>query len=145
MIATMAERFETKYEPEPNTGCWLWISSVDGGGYGTIATKRGRAPAKAHRVAYELYRGPIPTGLTLDHLCRVPRCVNPAHLEAVTHRVNVLRGVSPTSRNAAKTVCLYGHALTIENTYTWNGRFQMRQCRLCRQRRKKEWQLRSAM
>lgn len=63
----------------------------------------------AHRVAYELCIGPIPTGLTIDHLCRNTRCVNPKHLEAVTLRENILRGTGPTAHNAAKSACRRGH------------------------------------
>jgi hypothetical protein len=64
-----------------------------------------------HRFVYELVRGRIPPGLTLDHLCRVRHCVNPYHLEAVPHRVNVLRGDSPLARKARQTHCANGHLL----------------------------------
>lgn len=141
MMKSLRERFETKYEPEPNSGCWLWTASQDGHGYGQLSNRRGVSPYKAHRIAYELFVGSIPDGLTLDHLCRIPSCVNPAHLQPVTLRENILRGVGPTSENAAKTYCCHGHELIPENTYIWSGPNQpiMRQCRLCRQRRKKEW------
>lgn len=66
----------------------------------------------AHRVAYEGAHGPIPTGLVIDHLCRVRWCCNPEHLEAVTDKVNILRGESPPARNARKTHCERGHELT---------------------------------
>ena len=83
----------------------------------------------AHRVAYELMRGPIPDGLTLDHLCRNVGCVNPDHLEPVTMKENILRGYSPAAQAARRDECAHGHAYTPENTYRYaNG---SRRCRIC--------------
>jgi hypothetical protein len=73
----------------------------------------------AHRVIYEYLVGPIPDGLSIDHLCRVRHCVNPAHLEPVTHRENVLRGQAPTAVNGRKTRCKRGHEF---NRTVRNGR-----------------------
>jgi hypothetical protein len=70
------------------TNCWVWQGKRVAG-YGYTYVKR-RA-VRAHRFYYELYRGPIPDGCVLDHLCRNPSCVNPAHLEAVSHTTNVRR------------------------------------------------------
>lgn len=67
----------------------------------------------AHRLAYEFIRGPIPDGLQLDHLCRVRRCVNPAHLEPVSQRENLIRGEGWAGKNARKTTCNKGHALSV--------------------------------
>jgi len=67
--------------------CWLWGMYVDPGGYGRMGIK-GLSPALVHRVSYELFVGPIPEGLHIDHLCGTRKCVNPAHLEAVTQREN---------------------------------------------------------
>ena len=74
--------------------CWLWEGNIATNSYGlyTANFSGQRQTKRAHRLAYELMVGPIPDGLELDHLCRVRNCVNPAHLEAVTHQENVLRG-----------------------------------------------------
>jgi hypothetical protein len=114
-------------EPEPNTGCWLWVRYVKPNGYGGLCF-RGRN-RYAHRVSYEAFRGPIPTGLHLDHLCRVRSCVNPDHLEAVTCRTNVLRGEGISAACARATSCSQGHEYTEANTYPWRD---ARYCRACR-------------
>ena len=77
-------------------GCWNWTSTTNGRGYGTFRV--GRVKVYAHRFAYETTVGPIKEGLVVDHLCRNPRCVNPAHLEPVTHLENVRRGLAPGHR-----------------------------------------------
>ncbi len=98
-IGTLWARLQTKFTPEPNTGCWLWTASIDEGGYGFlhVGTKReGTARmARAHRVAFELLRGAVPEGLVLDHTCRVRSCVNPQHLEPVSFADNIRRGAAP--------------------------------------------------
>ena len=81
------------FEPEPNTGCWIWTGATLNEGYGKIGVgRRGEGHRLAHRIMYELLRGPIPDGKELDHLCRFPRCINPWHLEPVTRSENQLRG-----------------------------------------------------
>ena len=122
------ERFDAKWIPEPNTGCWLWVGTTSPNGYGRFWSK-GRL-AYAHRHAYERWVGPIPDGLQLDHLCRVRCCVNPGHLEAVTCRENLLRGETFQAANAAKTHCIRGHEFTPENTHVRKG--GGRDCRTCR-------------
>jgi hypothetical protein len=106
------ERFEKRYVPEPNSGCWLWLMSCTSDGYGYFCGEH--VVVLAHRFAYEQRRGPIPAGLTIDHLCRVRSCVNPAHLEAVTNRENILRGQTLAAMNAAKIVARCGHPFTDE-------------------------------
>lgn len=79
-------------EYRPDLGpCWIWIGAIDPQGYGSFS----KPIRRAHRCSYTLVKGEIPQGLELDHLCRVRRCVNPSHLEAVAHIVNVYRGAAP--------------------------------------------------
>jgi hypothetical protein len=112
-------------------GCWEWDGAKNVGGYGMVHWA-GKRPV-THRVAYELAIGPIPDGLTLDHLCRNPGCCNPAHLEPVTMRENILRGTQLAAKNAAKTHCKRGHPFDAGNTKIHigpNGHPQ-RGCRAC--------------
>jgi len=115
----------TRFEVSPS-GCWLWTGPVDSRGYG-----RHGAPL-AHRLVYEILIGPIPNDMELDHLCRIPRCVNPSHLEPVTHAENVRRGevgAINRARQKALTVCKRGHEFTPENTRI--DRRGDRSCREC--------------
>lgn len=114
--------------PIPECGCWVWIGDATPRGYGRFMNQNGKV-VRAHRVFYELLRGPIPDGLSIDHLCRVTSCVNPDHLEAVTNKENVLRGIGPTARNAKKTHCPLGHEYDAANTrHDKKSRF----CRECK-------------
>lgn len=120
-----AERFWPKVEF--TLTCWHWTGARQAGGYGRFAVEHGHL-VLAHRWAYEAAMGPIPTDMTLDHLCRNTSCVRPDHLEVVTRELNSLRG----SRNATKTHCDRGHAFTPENTYVPPSRPHVRDCRECR-------------
>ena len=91
--------------------CWLWTASLGDKGYGRFRT--GNREYKAHRWAYLNLVGPVESGLELDHLCRIRSCVNPSHLEPVTHRVNMLRGHTIVAAKAAQTLCKRGHALDL--------------------------------
>jgi len=124
------ERFMDYISPEPMTGCWLWGGGSDSKtGYGKFRLGRKDGQAMAHRFAYEHFIGPIPEGMQIDHLCRQRLCVNPEHLEPVTIKENVLRGVGLSARNAKATHCIHGHELKPENTYVWRGQ---RECRACK-------------
>lgn len=109
---TLEERFWEKVEKTDK--CWIWKGARCGKGglYGHIKVD-GRMQ-RAHRVAYELCVGPITDGLTLDHLCRNTRCVNPKHLEPVSNKENCLRGISPAAVNSKKKTCPKGHEYDVE-------------------------------
>lgn len=121
--------------------CWPWLGSLAGYGYGRIWHRGRHVPA--HRFAYELLVGPIPEGMEIDHVkergCTRRNCVNPAHLEPVTRRVNTLRGDSFAGQNSRKTHCIHGHEFTPENTgITKKQRF----CRICKRRADREHEVR---
>lgn len=137
-INALVNRFWVKLARDPETECWEWTGAKNGSrGYGQIWVA-GRL-ALAHRVAYELMVGPIPEGLELDHLCCNPGCVNPAHMEPVTHRVNTLRGESPSAKNAVKTHCPAGHLYDEANIYRRPDRPSCRRCRACERERMRRY------
>lgn len=114
--------------------CWLWTGAKVHG-YGSIGRK-----GRVHRIIYEAMIGPIPDGLTIDHLCRQTACCNPTHMEPVTIKVNVLRGEGLTAQNARKTHCVRGHALTPDNVYLCKKRHGVeRHCRKCKSIRAKKY------
>ncbi len=112
--------------------CIVWTGGTNDAGYGIVSVKKNHY--RAHRVAYELQFGPIAEGLVLDHLCRNPCCVNPAHLEAVTDKVNIHRGEAKQiwEARAAKTHCKHGHLLDELNTRHSNSAYpHYRACKTC--------------
>jgi hypothetical protein len=140
---TLEERFWIKVDKAPGFGpwgdCWKWTAGVSNSGRGVFSVNTGRSTS-AHIVAYELVKGSIPKGLELDHLCRTGICVNPEHLEPVTHLVNMLRsslykgGISKTQRSLGFSIkrsqCKHGHPLSGKNLYV-NPNTGKRSCRAC--------------
>ncbi len=124
--------------------CWLWTGTKIRAkpdmleGYGQFYYKGGSV--RAHRFSYELSKGKISAGLTIDHLCRRPPCVNPDHLEAVTPRENILRGEGRPAKNYQKTHCINGHEFTEANTLRYRGGW--RGCLQCRRKCSRDWRLR---
>jgi hypothetical protein len=110
--------------------CWKW-NGVHFGGYAKVHVAKTKRYVSVHRVVYEDTNGPIPAHLEIDHLCRNTGCVNPLHLEAVTHHENMLRGI-PGKHLADRTHCPKGHAYDNANTRIGtNGRHRRRSCRTC--------------
>lgn len=132
---TLAERVFRRIQRAPS-GCWEWTGAREALGYGRFWLN-GRM-AYAHRVVYELLVEPIPDGLQIDHLCRNACCVNPSHLDVVTQRENLRRGVGFSGLNARKTHCSRGHEFSPENTAVQrNGSRQCLACRRLNQERAK--------
>ncbi len=140
MIVTRTERFQTKFDVD-KSGCWLWSGAKIPEGYGQFWN--GTKVVRAHRWSYEHYREKIPSHLELDHLCRISSCVNPDHLEAVTHQENILRGDAPAAKQARRSHCIYGHPLSGTNVY--NTRAGRRQCKVCIRRVQREsyWRMKA--
>lgn len=112
-LLSAQERFLSSVMPEPNSGCFLWIGFIDYNGYGKFSWKW------AHRLAYELFVGPIPRGLVIDHICSVRSCVNPDHLRAVTQKENIENTVARGRHfYARRTHCPNGHPYSGDNLCT---------------------------
>jgi hypothetical protein len=128
------ERFWTKVNKNgpvpaacPHLGpCWCWTAGLDAYGYGQFKPTGSRQNLKAHRFAYELLVGPIPEGLTIDHLCRIQRCVNPAHMEPTTMTENL-------RRRPKHDACKHGHPYA-EGNFRLEGR--SRRCLVCKRARR---------
>lgn len=135
----LEQRFWNRVSVDLDSGCWLWVGARDPKNYGQYGI--GWKVWAAHRVAYEAAKGWIPAGLEIDHLCRNPPCVNPDHLEAVTHQENMRRGDAGRisgNLNRAKTHCPQGHPYDVINTYTDSNGY--RSCKICRREHLRRWQ-----
>ncbi len=125
------DRFLRSIEASP-TGCWLWIRYIKPNGYASFGDENGDK-FYAHRFAYEYFIQSIPSGLDIDHLCRVRHCVNPTHLEAVTRRENLRRGNHRNMVIAETHWCHNGHLIAGDNIApSRDGRFR---CRICAKER----------
>lgn len=125
------KRFMAKVKKLDN-GCWFWTAYKDKLGYGRFLRATGKNML-AHRWSYLNLKGIIKEGLELDHLCRNPSCVNPDHLEAVSHQENMRRGITGQymkERSKLITHCPQGHEYNQENTYYHRGKYK--QCRICK-------------
>lgn len=130
-VNNVRNNISAAYVVNAETGCWIWIRGKDSEGYGKLTARRASGKVGgvlAHKYIYENIHGPVSEGLELDHLCRNPSCVNPAHLEPVTHAENVRRGKGNGFKD--QTHCKNGHAFTPDNTEIRPG--GGRNCRMCR-------------
>ena len=134
-VTSPQQRFWPKVQ-KLESGCWEWQCALTNG-YGVFWD--GKRQVRAHRFSYEhFYNSSIPDGLTLDHLCRNRKCVNPKHMEIVSKGENVLRGTSLPAQNATKLSCCHGHLFTLVNTYIKD---RWRYCRTCRKERARQYRL----
>ncbi len=130
MLKPTIARFLTKINVV-ESGCWEWIAYLNQYGYAKFQLNN--KIINAHRFIYEYYHGVICPDLTIDHLCRNRKCVNVAHLEQVTNKVNTQRGIN---HNTEKTHCIHGHEFDESNTRIYRGQ---RICRACERLNWKDW------
>ena len=127
------ERYWAKVKK--SNGCWLWTGATSRG-YGHFCSSP-YSTKMAHRISYMELVGSIPEGKQLHHLCEIRNCVNPAHLEPVTARENLLlSSKTAAAKLSSQTHCKRGHEFTAENTYVWGN---MRHCKECVRTRSREW------
>lgn len=136
--ARLPEKFRVRFEIRDCgylTLCWVWLKNACAKGYGGFTLYPGKS-VRPYRYCYVLLVGPVPDGLELDHLCRNRACCNPAHLEPVTHRENVLRGEGLAAKQARQTHCIHGHPFSGSNLiFQKSGRA----CRACHNASTKEY------
>jgi hypothetical protein len=140
---TLPERFADKVGEADANGCLPWLATKDQNGYGRFFTGRrnetgNRVDEPAHRISYLLSGGEIPDGYVIDHLCRNPACVNPAHLEPVTRRENAMRGDHPNVIAHLQRTCRRGHDLSLHGRIAPStGRYRCRLCNTIMQRERR--------
>lgn len=131
----LEQRFWRRVAIRFDSGCWEWQGQRFPHGYGRLARKEG-GTEYVHRIAYLLTHSYLPEGFDIDHLCRNRACCNPAHLEAVRHRENMMRGDTLPARQVTRTHCPRGHEYSEANTYHHEGHRYCRACNNeCRKRR----------
>lgn len=134
----LLERFWSKIVRAQSECCWDWNGEKTWDGYARLWTKDGHV--RAARMSFENFVGVIPKDYEIDHLCVNRGCVNPLHLEAVSRRENLRRGLSPVDLNAAKTYCIHGHMFSKKNTYIKPNK--ARECKQCLRDRNLKYQQR---
>ena len=138
LTTELAHRKFLKLLDANENGCWDWKGSIDRkDGYGHFYYGLGKTGV-AHRFSYKYYKGEIPDGLVVDHICRNRACVNPDHLRTMTNATNVMIGEGPTAKFARAFECKRGHSMDDDNTYIRpNGQRQCRKCQTDRSRKSK--------
>lgn len=131
MATDKFQRFMAKVDVRSAEGCWIWLGGHVGRGYGAYYADGKQRPA--HRVSFEFFNGPLDEDLEIDHLCRTRNCVNPWHLEQVTHRKNSMRGIAPSMVIRRSGKCLHGHKLEGKNLIVRKNK--KHGCRSCDNRR----------
>jgi hypothetical protein len=139
----LIDRFESKYAVDDND-CWIWKAGLKPNGYAQFWDTE--KVGYGHRWSYTYFKGEIPNGLQIDHLCRVRSCVNPDHLEAVTMQENVARGELGSYLDTQKTKshCDNGHEYTPENSYQRTD-ISGRRCRECKNDNNRQYRKRKAL
>lgn len=148
-VRPVYDRIMEKVSPEPNSGCWLWMASLDGHGYGQIMLPNNKV-RRAHRELYQCVKGEVAKNLDLDHLCRNRACVNPDHLEPVTRSVNLRRGLGPQKTkewHAKQMGCVNGHKYEAGSYFVYfhaKRNRSYRVCKICASAAQAAYKLRSA-
>ena len=133
MDKTIWERFWDKVSLNKDTGCWEWKNPTTTG-YGSFWVDGQQKSLPSHRVSYNMLVGKIPKELEIDHLCRNRSCVRPSHLDIVTHKENVRRGLMGP---ILKTHCPRGHQYNKVNTYVTKAGHRL--CRICHNENEKRY------
>lgn len=137
-IDELPEKLRRRIEVVAESGCWVWRGS-DRRGYGNVWWKGSNRPV--HRVVWSLSGKTLPElPYVLDHLCRVRRCANPAHLRVLTNKMNILIGTGVAAVNSRKEQCLNGHPFSDENTSISPD--AKRRCLSCHREWKRRWRAR---